>query len=205
MNVVDWVLAIGAILTALGVLWVFIRRAWKVFGWHGKFWSWMNAFVKTVDVITVLPQKFADLAAKDQEKLVAIEKVRTDLLAADAEKLRLITNLDNKFDAHLEETRVGRDEWDSMKGTLHELVSGVGEIRYEVKNNGGGSLKDQNDRIERGVAGLYAAPGEPGSPGRADHREAAGPTGPNAEIRVAVRARRGRKSNPPTGPVPVTG
>jgi hypothetical protein len=36
------------------------------------------------------------------------------------------------------------------------LVTLSDDIRYELKNNGGGSTKDAVDRVEAGVAGIYA-------------------------------------------------
>lgn len=165
-TVVVWIVSFGAIATALVAIFVLIKRLWAIFGWKGVFWAWAKKFIDTVDVITALPVTLAGLSARDDDKLRAIDKVRTELLAADAEKLRLITDVKDTLTEHMDETRVGREEWDAMKGTLHKLVATADAIQYEVKNNGGGSMKDQTDRIEAGVKGLYAKPGENGTPGR---------------------------------------
>lgn len=39
-------------------------------------------------------------------------------------------------------------------------------VVYQLQPNGGGSAVDRLARVEVGVAGLYARPGEPGTPGR---------------------------------------
>lgn len=39
-------------------------------------------------------------------------------------------------------------------------------VVYQLKPNGGGSAVDRLARLEEGIAGLYARPGEPGTPGR---------------------------------------
>lgn len=140
-----------------------------------KLWGFLSRFVKTVDIIQTLGDK-------DDAKLEAIQQIKVDLAVADKEKLDAIAEVKHTIDTYvtrLSDHLIVAGDQAKLLHTLDRrtvsMLEVMADVRYEVKNNGGGSVKDSVDRIEAGVAGLYAHPGEATSPGRespgAEHHE----------------------------------
>lgn len=143
--VVAVVLGLAAFFTALVVIWKAIKWLWRAFGWNGIFWAWLTRFLATVDVIATLPVTLREIDEKIDKNA-------------------------GKLDNHLIDAKVKTDLLIEVDRRTRALVDIAEDVRYEVKNNGGGSMKDSVDQIKEGVAGLYAQPGELGSPGREDNR-----------------------------------
>lgn len=142
-DVVAWILAVGAFAGALYAILILVKRLWVIFGWRGSFWAWIRRFIDTVDVIAGLPAKLTSIDEK-------------------------ISKGAKKLDDHLKDAGVKTDLLFAVDNRTKVLIGIAEDVRYEVKNNGGGSVKDTVERIESGVKGLYAQPGELGSPGRED-------------------------------------
>lgn len=138
---VAWVVGAAALFTALAILWKATKWAWRMVGWNGVFWAWLTRFLATVDVIATLPVTLREIDMK-------------------------IDKNSKRLDDHLRDAVVKTGLLVEVDKRTRSLVEIAEDVRYEVKNNGGGSMKDSVDQIRDGVAGLYARPGESGTAGR---------------------------------------
>lgn len=122
------VVAIAALLTAVGV----IFRGLKTF------WAFLVKFVKTVDVIAVIPDRLdkidASMGLKDQR----------------------LDKIEQALESHIANTAIAARDYNErilplirQMATDIELTRQVAvETHHEVRNNGGSSLKDSAHRIE---------------------------------------------------------
>lgn len=148
----DLVLTLFAIVAGFGALLaaiVALPKALRIIGHTIRaIFRWFVAAVKAVAVVSDLPNR--------------LDKIDQD----GEEKKRLIVETKTELAKHIEATRVGTKEWGEMRNGLIMLLEKQDAVLHEVKNNGGSSMKDTTDRIEAGVKGLYARPGESGTAGR---------------------------------------
>ncbi len=128
-----------------------------------KLWKFARKFASTVDVVAELPSTLAAMDKRLLEHVVIAEQQRAEINTA----------LETRSDA--------------IDVKFRELTAIVLDVRHEVKNNGGSSLKDGVDQLRADLAGLYAQPGEPSAPGR---------TAPVPTIPPAKRTRRTKPETP---------
>lgn len=137
-----------AILTPQGAGWLVVLVVvgfYFVKGGRAKrTWAWFAGMFRTVDTLgrvdTSLDALKSDVVAVDQ-------RVTAHLADADQRNAVITTGM-----ASLAE-RVGesRDDMREIRSRLDEVVFLSREVRHEVKNNGGSSLKDSAHRIERAM------------------------------------------------------
>lgn len=74
--------------------------------------------------------------------------------------------IDKRMADHLIDSERKSEHLEAIDRRLGTLDLQLRPVVYQLKPNGGGSAVDRLARLEEGIAGLYAQPGEPGSPGR---------------------------------------
>jgi hypothetical protein len=126
-----WFLAawhiIWPIATTVGTL---IATGWGLV----KAWPMIRRVFTVTDIITGLPEQLADLKASDVVKLAAIGELKSTL------------------DRHIADAAVATARWSEREDGLDRILAEVQDVKYVVKSNGGGSIKDAVQRIEeRGV------------------------------------------------------